>query len=629
MNQDVVASGLRRRTVLTGAAWSVPAVVMMSASPAFANSTVGRVTLTSGSGTGFLPSAGYSTIKVTVVDAQGNPAVGESVSLTGPASSAFDAASGITDGTGVFETGFDLCAPWTAPGSTVTLTAVSGTESGSAGFRVLSSNMLGTGWGYGAALRQSARVFPSAVVKAKASWTFSAVLLQDGTVWTIGANDAGQLGDGTTNDRSTWAPVQGVTDATDIAVGEGHMFALTSSGSVLSWGRGASGQLGDGTTTDRGTPAAVLGINDAVKLMAGPSNGWVLRSDGSVWAWGFNHVGQLGNGQQVAAPSPTPSQVVNVSNATDLVCSNWSCIAQLQDGSLVGWGSSGFGQLGDGSTTEHPTPTSAFVGVSNVVKLAAGAETIYALLSDGTVRASGRNIWGQAGDGTTANPLFPQAVSGLQNVTSIVGTGNNAFAVLQDGTLMGWGANNGGGVGSGTYGTDVLTPEVVPLPSGASSVAFLGTTNGFSGEAFGGTFFSASLGPSASSDLALGGLATASSYWGYNFPGNVNDGSANSRWASRSDVPDPDNAWVQVDLGGRHSISKVSLSWGDTYAEEYVLETSLDGATWATAYSTTAGAGGDETVTFPAVTAAVIRMRGIKRHSSGDYVLYSFKVFAS
>jgi alpha-tubulin suppressor-like RCC1 family protein len=81
--------------------------------------------------------------------------------------------------------------------------------------------------------------------------------LADGTVRCWGANDAGQLGDGSLVDRSTPVAVSGVTGARAVAVGAGHGCALTGDGRVLCWGGNAQGQLGDGTTAQRSLAAPV------------------------------------------------------------------------------------------------------------------------------------------------------------------------------------------------------------------------------------------------------------------------------------------------------------------------------------------------------------------------------------
>jgi alpha-tubulin suppressor-like RCC1 family protein len=88
--------------------------------------------------------------------------------------------------------------------------------------------------------------------------TASAPPLPNGTAYSWGANFDGQLGDGTTTQRSAPVLVQLPAGTyTAVAAGEFHGLALTSAGNVYAWGGNQSGQLGDGTTTDRTSPVFV------------------------------------------------------------------------------------------------------------------------------------------------------------------------------------------------------------------------------------------------------------------------------------------------------------------------------------------------------------------------------------
>ena len=97
-------------------------------------------------------------------------------------------------------------------------------------------------------------------------------------------------------------------------------------------------------------------------------------------------------------------------------------------GSPYSWGNNADGELGDGTTTNRPTPV-AVSGLSGVVAIAGGIEHSLALLSDGTVRAWGANYYGQLGDGTGATQLTPVAVSGLSGVAAIAAGGFHGLAI--------------------------------------------------------------------------------------------------------------------------------------------------------------------------------------------------------
>jgi alpha-tubulin suppressor-like RCC1 family protein len=81
-----------------------------------------------------------------------------------------------------------------------------------------------------------------------------------------------------------------------VAGGNNHSIALAPDGTVWAWGTNANGQLGDGTTTQRTLPVRVSGLTGVTTIAAGYEHGLALKVDGTVWAWGYNGYGQLGDG---------------------------------------------------------------------------------------------------------------------------------------------------------------------------------------------------------------------------------------------------------------------------------------------------------------------------------------------
>ena len=96
-----------------------------------------------------------------------------------------------------------------------------------------------------------------------------------------------------------------------------------------------------------------------------------------------------------------------------------------------------------------------------------------------------------------------------------------------------------------------------------------------------------------------------------------------TRWASL--YVDP--SWISVDLGSAQTISRVVLKWEAAYGKAYQIQVSSNNATWTTVYTQANGAGGTETLTFPAVGARYVRMNGTARGTQWGYSLWEFEIY--
>jgi hypothetical protein len=129
----------------------------------------------------------------------------------------------------------------------------------------------------------------------------------------------------------------------------------------------------------------------------------------------------------------------------------------------------------------------------------------------------------------------------------------------------------------------------------------------------------------SATDLAQGRTATASSTESIAFPAqNAVDGNAGTRWSSAFGDPQ----WLQVDLGSTRSLCRLTLNWETAYATAYQIQVSGDGQTWTTAYSTTTGTGGTQTVNTTA-SGRYVRIYGTARSTQYGYSLWEFEVFGS
>jgi len=290
-----------------------------------------------------------------------------------------------------------------------------------------------------------------------------------------GANDRGQLGDGTFFSRPRAGAVAGLTSGVvAFAVGAQHSCALTNLGSVKCWGENGYGQLGNGTNVDSMVPVQVSGLGSGVvAIAAGSYHFCALTSTGVVMCWGYGGYGQLGNGESSTAYTPTaiggPTTVFTAIAAGD----NHTC-ALTTTGGVRCWGSNYDGEVGDGTGIWRSLPVSVFGLSSGVIAVAAHGSHSCAMTIAGALKCWGNNPNGQLGDGSTTDRLAPVQVSGLMSGVAAVELGKrHSCALLQSGAVRCWGDNYKGKLGDGTQ-TNRLTPWQVSSLGGVAVALTLG-----------------------------------------------------------------------------------------------------------------------------------------------------------
>lgn len=323
----------------------------------------------------------------------------------------------------------------------------------------------------------------------------------DGAVQCWGANDLGQLGNGTTAASTEPKTVVGITTARSVTAGNSHTCALIHDGSVRCWGNNGNGQLGNGTTSPPAPPAlapvTVVGLDDASAIAAGGFHTCALREDTTVACWGKNGSGQLGDGSGLGT-SYQPVTVVEdddgdpvtepvpIDGITVITAGEYhSCAIRGSTGEVLCWGHNAFGQLGDGTTDDGSTavPVSGLPADDghgdhdphHAVALTAGEGHTCAVLDDGTARCWGHNFYGQLGNNTTfatppdqqgtdshtpvtvsydadPNPLA-EDIEPLDDIVSITAGQFHTCARLAGGGGRCWGNNGRGQLG------DALVPQ--------------------------------------------------------------------------------------------------------------------------------------------------------------------------
>jgi alpha-tubulin suppressor-like RCC1 family protein len=296
-------------------------------------------------------------------------------------------------------------------------------------------------------------------------------LTASGGVKCWGYNVYGQLGDGTTISRSTPVDVIGLASGVSaIATGYGHTCAVTTSGGVKCWGYNENGQLGDGTTIDRSTPVDVQGLASGVTAVAaGNLHTCALTTSGWVKCWGYNVYGQLGDGTSTSRFVPVDVQGLTSGASTIAAGYFHTCVLTTSSG-VKCWGDNEYGQLGDGTIYSRSTPEDVQGLTDGISAISTGGYHTCALTASGGVKCWGDN-WGT---GIVYRSTTPVDVQGLASGISAIATGSYHTCVLTASSgVKCVGDNYYGQLGDGTniiIGSS--TPvDVIGLTAGVGAIA--------------------------------------------------------------------------------------------------------------------------------------------------------------
>ncbi|MGX4654289.1 RCC1 domain-containing protein [Micromonospora sp. SCSIO 07396] len=337
---------------------------------------------------------------------------------------------------------------------------------------------------------------------------------------------------------------------TAVGAGESHSLALRSDGTVVAWGGNQSGQLGDGTTVDRTTPVRVCAVGQVapctsfltgvIAIAAGSNHNLALLRDRTVVAWGENW-GDLGDGTRNNHPTPVRVCAVGqvapctrfLTGVRSIAAGGFHSLAVLDDTAAVAWGYNSFGELGDGTIYTRLTPVRVCaVGqvapcttfLSGVRSIAGGWVHTVAVADNALALAWGWNQLGQLGDGTTVDRATPVRVCAVGQVApctrflyaarSVAAGGVDSMALLGDGGPVTWGDNFIGQLGDGTFTGRPVPGQVCAVGQTAPCERFLYGIRDIAA------------GPAHSmAQLSSGGVLA----WGDNVTGQLGDGTFTGR----------------------------------------------------------------------------------------------------
>ena len=423
----------------------------------------------------------------------------------------------------------------------------------------------------------------------------------------LGRNDYGQVGDGTTTNRSTPTPVDTSTGLTATNVSEirtqgFHSCARTTTGSAYCWGQNAHGEVGDNSTTQRLTPTPVststgLAAGTISGLRIGQYSSCARNSSNRIYCWGDNSEGQLGDGTTTQRNTPTLLSAATGVTSTNALRSGYrqACVVTSASQAYC-WGRNQEGQIGDNSSgTNRLTPTAVdtTTGVStNNSVVTPGGYHSCTLTTTSQAYCWGLNDHGQVGDNSSGtNRLTPTPVNtttGLTttNVSNLAPGLYHTCARTSGSRMYCWGDNTHGSLGDGTT-TQRTTPTAVSTSTG------LTTSN------------VASIAAGSSTSCAI--TSTGVLYcWGLNDYGQVGDGSTGT---DRLTPTAPDTTAIPAAPGTPTGLAgtswqsgQVPLSWNPVAgATDYQVQYRVNGSGgwtqlgWQTATSLTVGTLADGT----------------------------------
>lgn len=311
-----------------------------------------------------------------------------------------------------------------------------------------------------------------------------AAIQADGSLWVWGNSRDGQVGNGVAWDpdgelfqeTTVSSPVKIMDNVAAVSCGYDHTAAVKTDGSVWTWGNGDYGQLGNGdcgepTDTDT-VQSRPIKIMDGVKTVScGSSYTAALKTDGSLWMWGdnsgstLNRGSALGNGGKGNTVHPSsygsyiyycqtvPTKIMD--NVVAVSCGGSHTAAIKTDGSLWMWGSNAWGQLGNGTLESKTRPVKI---MDNVRAVSCGSGFTAVIKTDNTLWIWGSNA-AALGDDGVGNAQVTQdgitftvqttPVKILDNVAAVSCGGGHGAAVQMNGSLWTWGSDSNGQLGRG------------------------------------------------------------------------------------------------------------------------------------------------------------------------------------
>lgn len=346
---------------------------------------------------------------------------------------------------------------------------------------------------------------PSDIVSISFNQNHSSLLTKDGSVYTWGSDDDGELGRGETgrsdcgrrteNCRLDIGKVNSLADVVAISSGYGHRLVLNKAGEVWAFGDNSEGQLGVDGVDHSSTPVQVdfssqANVGKIIQVVASSRSSYALDDKGQVWAWGSNKYGNFGLECQSSQPSSAgclsqsykPVQVVLPEDVklVELAVGRDHVLALTDLGEVYSWGLNATSQVGYNSrdmsdseqkwdqivTTPKLLPWSTDKQAKHVY---ANGNSSYVMKVDGKVYPWG--MYGESGpNGRPSYVNLAEPSDKLPSLTQVVDMGVGALHQLakrEDGGIFSWGWSFEGSLGGGETVSNIWmynTPIALKFP---------------------------------------------------------------------------------------------------------------------------------------------------------------------
>ena len=308
-------------------------------------------------------------------------------------------------------------------------------------------------------------------------------LKQDGTLWWWGENKSGASGTNEPLATRVSSPTQVGTDTTwrNLTQSKGSPLATKTDGTLWTWGLNNHGQLGQNNTTYRSSPVQIGSGTTWTTGFASDSYAmFALQTDGSLWSWGDNERGILGHNNQTEYSSPKQVAGTTWSSGGSITANNVGRFVKT-DGTLWTWGGNSQGCLGlNQGDSVQPRSSPTQVGTDTTWKSSYGtavngnAQMALAVKTDGTLWSWGYNRGGTLGQNTegaaipASSPMQIGTDTNWDTCKVIIAGG--CLATKTDGTAWAWGISYAGQLGLNQSGNPYSDYDAAPKYSSPTQI---------------------------------------------------------------------------------------------------------------------------------------------------------------